>query len=394
MRNCSWINKSEFILVFDWITSNDCTQRRLALDRIQAWRSRAKVPLAVQATFDFVDIQLLDYDKIVSDDALRLLYSMAMIRFVNGILDQEQGLAVKSMMGLAESMGLPTWFVEIRHSATHDQLPLLELLRTAANQALDWIYRHYWSCQYTLSKEELSSFFHHLIGQDRNSRDKMIHEIITRISDGSELIMFIDSILDCDPGSLRIWEDAFKLLEKEWKGFTLDVFKRIIETKRKSRKIEKWASWLAGHNLIKENLKYVLGLLAKESLSDFTILLYQVLSRNCPEVQRVFGTILAFVDDIDINYCDFSETASNGELEEFYQRIQQLCADSKAVSSMDVGFTRWSRAVEFEWDAPIGCLPNGTVPNLDLNLLDHDPYVSLLELHSESQFTVDKVALI
>lgn len=367
----------------------------MALDRIQAWRSRAKVPLAVQATFDFVQIQLQDYDKVVSDDALRLLYSMAMIRFVNGVLDQAQGLTGKSMTGLAETMGLPAWFVEIRHSATHDQLPTVELLRTAANQALDWIYRHYWSCQYTLSREELASFFNHLINQDRIARDKMIHDMISRISDGSELLMFIDSILDRDPGSFRIWEDAFKLLEKEWKGFVLNVFERIVQLEKKSPILEKWATWLAGHDVIRENQKYVLGLLCKEPLSNFRILLFKVLSQNCLELQRLFGPLLSFADDIDMDYCDFSDAICNGELEEFYQRIQQINVEASNVAyPMDTGGSRWSKAVEYEWDVPIGCLPMGALPNLDLPLFDHDPYVSPLELHSESQFLVSKVALI
>lgn len=393
MRNSPWISKSEFDNVFEWIYSNDVVKREMALSRILAWKSRGKVPLAVQSTFDFVEIQLQEFEK-VSDDALRLLYSMAMIRFVNGILDQAQGLAVKSMMGLAENMGLPCWFVEIRHSATHDQLPSLELLRTATNQALDWLYNNYWSCQYTLSQVQLSGFFQNIITSEKHTREKMMFEISSRISDASDLLMFIDFLLEIDIGSFTIWEDAFKLFEKEWKGFTLLVLKRIIENTRNSRKQEKWGSWLMGNSLIKNNQKYILELLVKAPMTDFTVMLYKKLSRFSPEMQRIFGSVLSFSDSIDIDYCCFSKELCNGELEEFNEKIQEIDSFIIKDAMVDIEQSRWSKAVEFKWNIPIGCLPDGSIPNLDLDIQDNEAYVFPVDNILQSQFSVDKVALI
>lgn len=48
------------------------------------------------------------------------------------------------MYAVAKSVGLPATFVELRHQATHEQLPSLTRLRSAAEKALDWIYEYYW----------------------------------------------------------------------------------------------------------------------------------------------------------------------------------------------------------------------------------------------------------
>lgn len=65
--------------------------------------------------------------------------------FVTGLLDSHQDKARKmSMYGVAKSVGLPATFVELRHQATHEQLPSLIRLRVAARKALDWIWDYYW----------------------------------------------------------------------------------------------------------------------------------------------------------------------------------------------------------------------------------------------------------
>lgn len=48
------------------------------------------------------------------------------------------------MYSIAKVIGLPATFVELRHQATHEQLPSLAKLRPAAHMALDWIWDYYW----------------------------------------------------------------------------------------------------------------------------------------------------------------------------------------------------------------------------------------------------------
>lgn len=48
------------------------------------------------------------------------------------------------MYSIAKNIGLPATFVELRHQSTHEQLPSLAKLRTAAQKALLWIWDYYW----------------------------------------------------------------------------------------------------------------------------------------------------------------------------------------------------------------------------------------------------------
>ena len=48
------------------------------------------------------------------------------------------------MHTLARNLNLPASFVEIRHAATHENLPSLAVLRTAASRALGWLWSNYW----------------------------------------------------------------------------------------------------------------------------------------------------------------------------------------------------------------------------------------------------------
>ena len=57
------------------------------------------------------------------------------------------------MYSIAKTIGLPATFVELRHQATHEELPSVPKLRTATEKALSWIWEHYWS-QLSLHRPE------------------------------------------------------------------------------------------------------------------------------------------------------------------------------------------------------------------------------------------------
>lgn len=58
---------------------------------------------------------------------------MAMVRFVNSVVDaQQNGMFAQSIASIARRVGLPTWFVDLRHAATHEDLPSLQVLEDAA----------------------------------------------------------------------------------------------------------------------------------------------------------------------------------------------------------------------------------------------------------------------
>ncbi len=64
---------------------------------------------------------------------------------VNGITDsQQKGRVAVSVASLASAAGLPRLLVDLRHEATHNELPSLQVLRLAAQQALAWLRANYW----------------------------------------------------------------------------------------------------------------------------------------------------------------------------------------------------------------------------------------------------------
>ncbi|EED84778.1 predicted protein [Postia placenta Mad-698-R] len=76
--------------------------------------------------------------------ALRHAYATALIRLVNGLVDPLQlGTYARSISSIAAQLGLPAWLVELRHAATHEDLPSVHVLRDAAREALTWLLHNY-----------------------------------------------------------------------------------------------------------------------------------------------------------------------------------------------------------------------------------------------------------
>ncbi|KAJ3497828.1 hypothetical protein NLG97_g1600 [Lecanicillium saksenae] len=162
-----WRDRDELLLVRDQLysdrhaTSANKQQKQqqhegrrarqnLAVARISMWVQRGSCPHMVEST-------ALLFAAVLSDEiaatqsagsstyAVRAAYSAAFSRFVTGLLDGHQDkLRKQSMYSIAKVIGLPATFVELRHQATHEQLPSLAKLRPAAHMALDWIWDYYW----------------------------------------------------------------------------------------------------------------------------------------------------------------------------------------------------------------------------------------------------------
>ena len=64
---------------------------------------------------------------------------------MTGLLDSQQESKYKvSMYTQAQKIGLPAVFVDLRHEATHGDMPSLINLRSAAHRALKWLWDDYW----------------------------------------------------------------------------------------------------------------------------------------------------------------------------------------------------------------------------------------------------------
>ena len=50
----------------------------------------------------------------------------------------------RSMHDVAREIGMPASFVELRHEATHKEVPNLERLKRNVEAALQWLWNYYW----------------------------------------------------------------------------------------------------------------------------------------------------------------------------------------------------------------------------------------------------------
>ncbi|KAJ4308960.1 hypothetical protein N0V84_011777 [Fusarium piperis] len=122
-----------------------------AVARVSMWMQRGNCPHMVESTALLMAAMLSDGEAAAGENAassayaIRAAYSAAFSRFVTGLLDGHQDkLRKQSMYSIAKTIGLPATFVELRHQSTHEQLPSLAKLRTAAKKALAWIWDYYW----------------------------------------------------------------------------------------------------------------------------------------------------------------------------------------------------------------------------------------------------------
>ena len=106
--------------------------------KLAAWRGITSLPHALESTLAFLVVILQDKGDVgssISVYSLRQGYATAVIRFVNGLVDPLQsGPYARSIGSIAAQIGLPSWFVELRHAATHEDLPSLEVLREATSE--------------------------------------------------------------------------------------------------------------------------------------------------------------------------------------------------------------------------------------------------------------------
>ncbi|KAG6235876.1 hypothetical protein E4U24_008038 [Claviceps purpurea] len=139
-------------------------RQRQAVARVSMWMQRGNCPHMVESTALLTAAMLSDDGLAGGVYAVRAAYSAAFSRFVTGLLDGHQDKQRKqSMYAIAKTIGLPATFVELRHQATHEQLPSLAKLRSAAKKALDWIWNYYWK---------------HLVGESAAPRSDPCRDIV------------------------------------------------------------------------------------------------------------------------------------------------------------------------------------------------------------------------
>ena len=146
MQRVVWSSWAEWRALYaDLFALDDDVRRRAGVQRVATWRSRGRVPHAVEATCSLAELALADAADAASPHALALTYAMALTRLVNGVVDPLQQKAhAASVHQLALEQGLPASLVDVRHECTHNRLPSLPTLRLGAEQALLWLHERYW----------------------------------------------------------------------------------------------------------------------------------------------------------------------------------------------------------------------------------------------------------
>jgi Las1-like protein len=106
--------------------------------KLSAWRFMMPLPHALESLLSILVAVRQDNTSDIclsSSLSLRQSYATALVRLVNGLVDPLQsGTYARSILSIAAQIGLPAWLVELRHAATHEDLPSLELLRDGAKE--------------------------------------------------------------------------------------------------------------------------------------------------------------------------------------------------------------------------------------------------------------------
>ncbi|XP_064629829.1 ribosomal biogenesis protein LAS1L-like [Lineus longissimus] len=165
-RVVGWFRKVEWESVYNELYSDDVQKQTHAVGRIRVWKSRVlhKLSASIDCTCSLIQSVIEDHSLIKAgqviekDVAIRMGYSIALVRFVNLITDKLQKKSfAQPVHRLAGTLGLPEWMVNLRHEATHGSLPQLSVLRSGAQLALAWLKREYWEAQNEWNDKEPQS---------------------------------------------------------------------------------------------------------------------------------------------------------------------------------------------------------------------------------------------
>lgn len=163
---------------------------RQALRQVIVWRTRSasnQLPYTIESTACLAELLVHDYDSFSPTTStttssplplmgLRLAYSSAIIRAVNGIADalqQRRGLDranALSVATLCKRLGLPGWVVDMRHDAAHGELPTLPCLRMAAKTLLEFFSTFYWKPHHETRRVAKENALNTLIRYNQSSR--------------------------------------------------------------------------------------------------------------------------------------------------------------------------------------------------------------------------------
>ncbi|VFQ81255.1 unnamed protein product [Cuscuta campestris] len=173
-----WLSWEEWSSVGDSLFSSSPLLVDSALQRISTWRTRGCIPIAINVTASVIEVQQKDpffRDDIptsvqLSEEMLAMLYSMAVTRLVNGVIEKHRKKSYASIAEAAEELGLHRMVIDVRHEGSHRGLPSLKYARLASTKALEWLQSNYWKPQKDAIRQDQTTIF------QKETRDRL-HEL-------------------------------------------------------------------------------------------------------------------------------------------------------------------------------------------------------------------------
>lgn len=451
-RKVPWSSPTEFITVFELLfsSSDPIHTQSIALNHISAWaiRSPSSLPPAIESTHAILSL-LLPPNPSAQQQSLGL--AMALTRFVNSLVDPLQtGMYARSISQIASELGLPLAFVQLRHRATHEDLPSNAVLLESANLALDWLYTHFWLPRLNdiegmgqFKQETITSLENLLISFKQARKQaitdvtqsaflKILPQINTWVSsavrelrgDGSQSrhneeetecelrpLASICSIMcerqllvpkshkkrcqspnDPLPESLKnLYEPLIDHLAQSYpQSFLRTLISTFVSTLSEASGdpndnkqthptyYHTCVAWLV-HLLLGPDVD-TLGQKALRSLlikpNQYTLLVVEKLKQANIQsdwfVEQEVLRLTQVLDQVHPNvkcYQGFPETEGmEAKVEEMKRRWEKLMAEGDVIL-MDEG-SAWQLVPEADWSpCPIGCLPNGILPELYYSLV-------------------------
>ncbi|KAI7884058.1 Las1-domain-containing protein [Lichtheimia hyalospora FSU 10163] len=466
VRIVPWTSFEEFETVQKWLYSQTPEEAQWGVDRVAAWISRGCVPVAVECTATLIQLRLRDRGHtILSQRELRHLYSIALIRLVNGMVDiEQQGNLVRATSVVAAQLGLPLWFVDIRHAATHEHLPGLSVLRDAAEQALQWLYDFYWALELKPEKSPMLDDTKVLsirvaLKQYKDARKAFIKDLkrgrptsndhegaLKRFMKAVSGPYIRDAVVPelLKPGGLvpvskkkrpsldymvlskdllDLWTPILRELDRAYSDFGKELIDAIVKRLdvKEEYKINNELSYLVSEPLNNATdddltgnsylltlscyLKHIVSndfgnddnsepILRSIELNDvmegclrhpnhFTrVVLRNISHVGDDDLERELEPFLKYIDSYLANKHSTESTADTsqevdmeGELNELKERVQAMQGvildDDEDRMDIDEVSKGWALYDSSKWSAcPLGCLPNGEVPCLDLDVFE------------------------
>jgi hypothetical protein len=408
-RITPWNDSQEWMEIYKKLYSTVEEDQWVGVKRVKAWCSRGRIPQSVEATATFVEIGL----RRLYPKESALLLSMALIRFVNGVVDSAQrGNVAVSAVGIAEQMELPLWLVELRHEATHGKIPPLNQLQKARLQAIDWLETYYWKVQATAvqdTTELISTFLKEYKEQRKDFMSKKdasfqkLQKVLTGITStltadnyADILLPFIFEVGYLVSSSVKnqvdfntefldedyiilVWEPLLTCCEVNWSGFSGVFLNAVLDGYSKSPNhavklywptLSTWCKYLLKSFMIPWNSydqkAIIKTLLANSNTLTLDLLAYLDHLNEIPDVLKPFyDFVLARhdlgVDDLamDIEF-EWDGDTMNGELfSAIHKEQENSIEEEKQVLGWEL-ISNWQKC-------PIGVLPGfASVGNLDL----------------------------